>query len=95
MFSPSPIMFFPTHLFLSSTSSSHSPKSRTSFHVINDAKNTQQPTPFKGHDHIFVRKGQGLNIQVVGVSSLSSHYLPHTHLTLDNLLLFPQSLKTC
>lgn len=95
MISPPPSTFVANTLPPSSTSASWFPDSGASFHVTNDAKNIQQPTPFEEHDQIFVGNGQGLNILSAGVSTV---YAPcdshtHTHLTLNNLLLVPKIIK--
>lgn len=65
------------------------PNSGASYHVTSDANNLQQLTPFEGHDQIFTRNDQCLNIEFTGSNSFFSPCPPHTHLTLKNILPVP------
>lgn len=92
----SPVMLPPSTFVansMPSTSPAWFPDSGASYHVTSDAKNLQQLAPFEGHDQIFIGNGQGLHIGSAGSSSFISPSQPHTHLTLNNLLLVPSITK--
>ena len=84
--------------YLTSTAQSPSqswhPDSGASHHVTNMSQNIQQLTPFECPDQITNGNGQGLNINSSGVSTFLSPLKPNLSLVLNNLLLFPQLLKT-
>jgi len=70
-------------------STSWLPDSGASFHVIGDASNLQQITPFEGHYQIYIGNDQGLHILSVGSSTFPSPTHPYLSLTLYYLLHVP------
>jgi histone deacetylase 1/2 len=75
-----------------STTPAWYPDSGASYHVTNDVRNIQEPSPFSATDHIYMGNGQSLSIANSG-SSMFKSPSTQTHLTLHNLLHVPTITK--
>jgi histone deacetylase 1/2 len=69
------------------------PDSGASYHVTNDARNIQDPSPFSAADQIYMGNGQSLPITNSGSSVFTSPLNTQTHFTLNNLLHVPSITK--